>query len=122
MTTALGSFRTPMRLRTFGHWLEDATYTVLIGSAVLAAIGLLGYQVVTWLRTAEWVSFPVQLAWDWAMAGSAHDRWLRDPHAWIGLHKVVVGILRVPLPAGLFVLAWLFSLAWQSDSQSRPRS
>jgi hypothetical protein len=67
----------------------------VLGLAVfLTGIGLAGYAGVQWLQTAHWQP----LAVDGALASWPTTRaWIAHPHSWLGLHRVVVWVVRVPV-------------------------
>jgi hypothetical protein len=65
------------------------------GVIVLSAgLGLAAYAGVEWLQTARWQPLTI----NGALAASPTTRnWVDHPRSWVGLHRVVVPTLRVPV-------------------------
>ena len=60
----------------------------------LAGIGLAVYAGVQWLQTAHWQPLTV----DGALASWPATRdWIAHPRSWLGLHRVVDWVVRVPV-------------------------
>lgn len=78
-----------------------AILAYLVSLAVLlTGIGFAGYAALEWLRTARWQPLTI----NGVLAGWPETReWVAHPRSWLGLHRVVTWILRVPV----FVMAML---------------
>ena len=72
----------------------------------LAALGLFGYQCVSWLREGAWTPYPV--SWLWLQLDP------KLPHAqWKGVDQIVQWLLDLPLSFSLIVLA--LACMWIAD-------
>jgi hypothetical protein len=60
----------------------------------LAGIGFAGHAGVQWLQTAHWQ--PLTINGTLASWPTTRE-WIAHPHSWLGLHRVVEWVLRVPL-------------------------
>jgi hypothetical protein len=83
---------------------------LLVVAGVLAGLGILGYQVFTWLKTGAW---PVMSLWhglhylfpDW----DEMWQWFSTPRSWVGLHKLVSWLLiKTPLSLVAVLLGLFF--------------
>jgi hypothetical protein len=71
---------------------------------LLAGIAFAAYAGVQWLQTARWQPLTV----NGALASWPVTReWIAHPQSWLGLHRVVIWFLRVPV----FVVVTLLGLA-----------
>ena len=67
------------------------TFSLAVFSAGVALLVLAGVQ---WLQTAHWQPLTINQA----LAGWPTTRnWLEHPHAWLGLHRLVLKVVRVPV-------------------------
>jgi hypothetical protein len=63
-------------------------------AVLMTGVGFAAYDGVQWLQTAQWQ--PVTI--NGVLAGwPAARSWIAHPHAWLGLHRVVVWTLRLPV-------------------------
>lgn len=76
------------------HAQETSRWAELLGlllllAFLLAGIGLLGWQIFTWLYSGTWVSVSLLdvLAW-----GDPENEWVRNPTDWIGLWKLLAAV------------------------------
>ena len=101
------------------RWLRkhpDAVYYVAsIPGFVLAmsGFGLFAIQCLRWLRTGQWGSGP-STWWVTRYLSNDQQHWLAAPDLWLGLHKIVVWFLDLPLWITLTVLGVLLWV-WLSD-------
>src|SRR5688572_7495029 len=86
-------------------FLGGVAYLTMV-SSLLGGIGVLGYQVLGWLRTAEWEPMSVMTALQWL-----NVRWAFQPTDWLGLYNALafiplaVGLPLVGFAIGIFVIA-----------------
>jgi hypothetical protein len=77
-------------VRRFGLivWRTFALFVLLVGLAftLIAAVG--------WLQTAHWKPLTVGEA---LSSTPALREWIAHPRSWIGLHRIVSWIVRVPI-------------------------
>src|SRR4029079_11239469 len=67
----------------------------IFGLVVLSAgVGLAAYAGVKWLQTAHWQPLTINGA---LASWPATRNWVAHPRSWVGLHRVVVWTLRVPV-------------------------
>jgi hypothetical protein len=67
----------------------------VFGLVVLSAgLGLAGYAGVRWLQTAHWQPLTINGA---LAIWPTTRNWVAHPRSWVGLHRVVVWTLRVPV-------------------------
>jgi hypothetical protein len=60
----------------------------------VSGIGLAAYAGIQWMQTAHWQPLTVNgLLASWPATRS----WVAHPRSWLGLHQLIVPILRVPL-------------------------
>ncbi len=69
----------------------------LFVAGVIGGLIVLGYQVYVWLYTGEWMPLPISL-------------FFGDPpywnEGWIGIHKIIVWLLKTPLSLAVFVVGF----------------
>lgn len=94
--------------QTWGDKLGDGFSLTLSAACWLTCLLVLAYQVITWLQWSVWQPMPIRLVWDWVMEGTRGDRWLQNPGNWFGAHKVVVGLLNLPLALAVGALGYAF--------------
>ena len=81
--------------RSLEAWF--AALLVLSGYfALLGAFGLVGYQILHWLRDGDWIQFTLFKALS-QWFPSVISTWLIEPTRWIGLSRAVRFILGLPL-------------------------
>ena len=83
----------------------------IIGILLAPWCGLLftlGYQVLFWLRYDTWPHISLVAFLLKFYPTLLKDSWLVEPHGWYGLHKLVIGIIDLPLALFLFFLGVLF--------------
>jgi hypothetical protein len=68
----------------------------ILGAGIVAAIGILGWQVYTYLKLGIWQSLSVITALLWL-----NIDWARSPHDWLGVYKVLDGM---PLSLAAFLI------------------
>ena len=77
-----------------GRRLSAILWRVFSLAVVSAGIGLVVYAGVQWLQTAHWQPLTI----NGVLAASPTTReWIAHPRSWVGLHRVVVWVLRVPV-------------------------
>ena len=70
---------------------------------LLAAVGIIGMQVVGYLQYGEWSPLPVMPFFEMWFP------WLDNPQSWLGLHRIVHGLLNgLPVSLLLLFIAWIF--------------
>ena len=80
------------------RWIGFAVgYLLFIGG-----IGIVGWQVFIFLKVGQWVEVPLfSIAF---LAPNSIQSWLNDPTTWLGLHKIVMGVLEgCPLSCPLII-------------------
>jgi|SRR3989304_2915766 len=86
----------------------------ILGVGLLAAIGIIGWQIYTYLKLGEWTSLSIITVLRWFSAD-----WARSPSDWAGVHKI---LNEIPLSLTAFVAGvapigvWLW---WHE--RSRPK-
>jgi hypothetical protein len=68
---------------------------LIFGVGVLAAVGILGWQVYSYLKLGVWQPLSVVTALVWL-----NDPWARSPTDWLGVHKMLD---EMPLSLGAFL-------------------
>lgn len=65
-------------------------------AAFLMSVGILGWQVLTWLKTGVWPAMPTG---DYLVPLLSHQAraWIAHPDSWLGVHRIVVGFLGLSL-------------------------
>jgi hypothetical protein len=87
----------------FDTWVAYSMIVVgLCGAAF--AIAVLAYQCILWLRDGAWSSFDLRFAWE-AVNGPP------PAFKWLGVQKIVDGLLDLPLSLGFFVLGIAVAVA-----------
>jgi len=89
-------------------------------AAFMVSVGILGWQIVTWLKTGAWPAMPIGDYLIPLLSDSARA-WIAQPEAWQGLHRLVVFFLGVPLPASTFMVGIGLALALGKASESNSR-
>jgi len=88
-------------------------------AVLMVGIGLTVYACVEWLQTARWQPLNV----NGALASWPTTReWLAHPRSWLGLHRVVVWVLRVPLFVMVTALGVALSLVTAPPSRDSAES
>lgn len=86
-----------------------------VGLAFFAALGVLGWQAIDWMRTGEWQT--LTLISSLAIFGV---QWASSPNSWIGIHNL---LRNVPLTVAVFwagmVPALIFMLLHNWSAQRR---
>jgi len=83
-----------MRRLQYTRRLSSFALRAISLAVLVAGIGLTLYACVQWLQTAHWQPLTV----NGALASWPTTReWVAHPRSWLGLHSVVVWVLRVPL-------------------------
>jgi hypothetical protein len=83
-----------MKGRQHVRRLSAMLWRVLSLAVVSAGVGLTVYAGVQWLQTAHWQPLTI----NGVLASWPTTReWIAHPHSWVGLHRVVVWVLRVPV-------------------------
>ena len=59
----------------------------ILGAGTLAAVGIVGWQIYSYLRLGAWQPLSIITALTWLNVD-----WARSPHDWVGVHKVLTGI------------------------------
>ena len=76
-----------------------------IFAAFLTSVGILGWQVMTWLKTGVWPAMPTgDYLFTTQILGSQACAWIAQPDSWQGLHRIVVGLLDYPLWLSTFMV------------------
>lgn len=72
---------------------------------MLSGLGVIGFQIYMFLYDGDWV--PLSSKWIFVFAPDEFKGWLQKPMEWVGLQRVVVGVLdRVPLSLTLLSLGF----------------
>ncbi len=69
-------------------WRGFSVFVVVVG------VGFAGYACVQWLETARWQPLTVNRA---LSSWPATREWAAHPHAWLGLHRIVMWVRSVPI-------------------------
>jgi hypothetical protein len=69
----------------------------------LSGFGLLGYQIVDWLRDGVWNAMPLMIVFNFLFEGTAFGAWMQNPDSWVGLHQVMEWLL-VNTPISLVLI------------------
>ena len=69
-----------------------------VGLGLFAAIGILGWQILDWLKTGDWQALTLMSA----LASIGVD-WASTPQSWIGIHNL---LKEIPLTVAAF-WAWM---------------
>ena len=69
-----------------------------VGFGLFTAIGILGWQALTWLKTGEWQTLTLMSA-----LASFGVKWASSPESWIGIYNL---LKEIPLTVALF-WAWM---------------
>ena len=86
----------------------------ILALGVLAAIGIVGWQIYSYLKFSEWHSLSVISALRWC-----DIEWARSPSNWVGVHKI---LNEFPLSLASFVIGmapvglWLW---WDERSEAK---
>ncbi len=86
----------------------------ILGAGILAAVGMLGWQIYSYLRLGEWPSLSIITALLWLNVD-----WARSPNDWAGVHKILDAI---PLSLTAFLAGiapigvWLW---WDERSKTK---
>ncbi len=86
----------------------------ILGAGILATVGILVWQIYSYLRLGEWPSLSIITALHWLNVD-----WARSPHDWAGVHKVLDAM---PLSLTAFVAGmapigvWLW---WDDRSKAK---
>ncbi|NIO40931.1 MAG: hypothetical protein GTO41_12575 [Burkholderiales bacterium] len=72
------------------------------GFAILASIGILGWQGLEWLKTGQWRTLTLITT-----LASSGVEWASSPHSWIGIHNL---LREVPLTVAVFWLCMIPAL------------
>jgi hypothetical protein len=96
-----------MRRLHYTRRLSSLALRAISLAVLLVGIGLTVYACVQWLQTAHWQPLTV----DGALTSWPQTReWVAHPRSWLGLHRVVVWVLRVPVFVVVTVLGLALSL------------
>jgi len=77
---------------------------ILGASTAGCGLVLFGYQVLIYLRSGYWPSYPLLFVFA-LMPDTIFADWLRNPTSWPGLHKIVYTILEmIPISLALTVV------------------
>ena len=69
-----------------------------VGLGLFAAIGILGWQVLDWLKTGDWHALTLM-----STLASIGVEWAARPQSWIGIHNL---LKEIPLTVAAF-WAWM---------------
>jgi hypothetical protein len=94
---------------------RNQRYGWIIGVLFFAGALALTEAVKLWLRTGLWAPYTLRALWGFAMDSTPGDRWLQHPEDWIGLHRIVVYILDLPLYAVLLFSSLVVAGLWARD-------
>lgn len=82
----------------------NASVGFLAALVFLSGFGLVGYQVVLWLKDGVWSEYPLFMVFNFIFENTALHSWVQQPESWYGLQKVVVWTLEnIPLSLSLIV-------------------
>ena len=68
---------------------------------VLAGFLIVGWQIFVYLKHGEWVELPLLVLA--ALGPEKFAFWLANPSSWLGLHKLIYGLLKF-FPVSLFAV------------------
>ncbi len=83
--------------RKFFGSLVERTFSLLGVAVFLVPIAVLAYQLWVLANTGVWPSLSVMTLLVTWMPERLEGSWLLNPQSWFGLHKVVIGLLDLPL-------------------------
>jgi len=76
------------------RWLIAILLGAFSLAVFVAGLGLAGYAGMQWLQTAHWQPLTVNgLLTSWP---TTRD-WVAHPHAWLGLHRIIMWVRSVPV-------------------------
>lgn len=86
--------------------------------AALGAIGWLMWESVRWLQSGVWEPYRTSF-----LAPLFDQQWLLSPQSWLGLHKLVIWFLKLPVflsvPAIIFCGGWCIYALVANDCDER---
>jgi hypothetical protein len=87
---------------------------------ILSAAAIVAWQVFVWLKTGSWPGLPLVGVILSLTPSARFWRWFAHPDSWLGLHRVVKGLLELPLSLWIIVGAsaltfYLLNLSEESD-------
>lgn len=74
---------------------------------IFIGLGIFGVQVFIFLKTGEWIKLP--LLYLAALGPDNFVSWLDSPDSWLGVHKIIMGVLEI-MPLSVSVFFW--GLLW----------
>lgn len=80
------------------------TAQICLGAALVVPVGIIGWQLFTFLKAGAWPQFSVLDAWR-ALAEPGAPMWIDFPESWFGVHWLLAS-----LPASLSLMAALAAL------------
>ena len=83
---------------------------------ILAGLVIVGFQVFLYFKDGQWTELPLL---DLAVFGpEKFVLWLNNPTSWIGLHKIIYGLLNlIPLSMCSVLVGWAMT-AYKVDKQN----
>jgi hypothetical protein len=60
----------------------------------LLGVGFAAYAGIQWLQTARWQPLTLEAA---LASWPATRDWIAHPHSWLGLHRIVARLVRLPV-------------------------
>ncbi len=87
-------------LATLSLWI----FCLGFGCSVVAAVGILGFQIFVWAKSGEWISIPI--AYGLALIG-IDTAPIYDPTNWVGLASLARWFVDLPLSVLLPILGFL---------------
>ncbi len=101
------------------NWFDKAwqrIVNVLGVLLILAGFLIIGFQIFLYLKNGEWIKLP--LLYLVAFGPDNFVSWLDNPTSWLGLHKIVYGILDF-IPVSLFsmLVGWAMT-AYEIEEQN----
>ncbi len=69
------------------------------GFFFFAGFLVLAYQFFIWLKTGNWVPFPLSIF--------ADPQWLASPTSWVGLNSLLRFIFKIPISFGLILIGFM---------------
>jgi hypothetical protein len=64
---------------------------------ILLAICVVAGQSCRWLQTGVWPNLTLHTVATPMISGSEFSQWLEKPQLWLGLHRLVAALFRIPL-------------------------
>jgi len=81
---------------------------------MMAGIGLLSYQSLSWLQTGVWTEYPLLAIFNFLFENTALQQWIISPESWIGMQKLFLWFLE-SIPVSLALIIPGLSIAFSAS-------